>query len=336
MKIRYLGSNSTACDLYRAGFPFDTLAKKGEDVGFVDKDIEYGVNTKTNEIVGLNIEADVIIVPRPVSEVQYTLVKAAKAAGAAVVVEMDDELDSVHKDNRAYEFITPGIKWLYKSLEECHLITVSTERLAEKYHPDKAVVIPNYVPDIVYEHDVADFEDKWGIGWTGSLGVHPDDLYQLGDSIRRMHRKHGIDFRHIGDGNLAPIIRTKYLSYGYLAYDQYLLGIDSFAIGVVPLAPTDFNDSKSTLKGLEMSALGVPFVASPTREYLRLNKQHGLGIIANNPYEWYVEMRRLLDDSYRREQSEMHREVAANWTYQYNDWRWMEAWQQAIDWKDGK
>ncbi len=150
-----------------------------------------------------------------------------------------------------------------------------------------------------------------------------------------MNERHGWKFRHIGGGNISQAIKTNYIEYGELPWDKYLLTIDTFAVGIVPLEPSGFNDSKSYLKGLEYASLGVPFVASPTSEYVKFNR-YGLGVLASREYEWYVELRKFDDKSYLAEMSQKHRELARNFAIDLNAWRWEEAWQEAIRRKSGR
>lgn len=326
MKVRYLGSMSSACDMYRASIPFASLLDKGHDVDFAGPDLERAFKSGS----GVEIEADVLIVPRPLSQFAYDMVVSARQAGIATVVELDDEMDSVHKDNASYHAIQRGLPWLYKSIEACDLLTVSTSRLADLYAPDKTVVVPNTVADGVFE--IEPTEEKWGIGWTGSIDVHPDDLQVVGTSLRKMRNKHDVQFRHVGHGDIAQIIKTGYTAYGFLEFGEYFHTINTFAVGIVPLAPTNFNDSKSYLKGIEYAAMGVPFVASPVAEYTFLNKAYGIGVLADSEYGWYVELRKMLrSDSALKELSEEYRQVALdNFRASANDWRWLEAWEAAL------
>ncbi len=78
-----------------------------------------------------------------------------------------------------------------------------------------------------------------------------------------------------------------------------------------------------------MSAVGVPWVASPRPEYRRLHAQ-GAGLLADKPKHWYRQLSTLLRDPARREElSQAGREVAAALTYERCGWRWAEAWTDA-------
>lgn len=323
MKVRYLGSTYSACDMYRASIPFSTLLEKGHDVEFIGMDVQRALASGK----GYELEADVLIVPRPLSKFAYDVAFAAKSAGIAVVVELDDDMDTVHPNNTAYHDIQRGLQWLNMTLAISDLVTVSTQRLADKYG-EKTVVVPNCVTDKVFE--IEPTEEKWGVGWTGSIDVHPNDLQVVGNAIRKL-AKQDVEFRHVGHGNLTEIIKSNYISYGFLEFGEYFHLINTFAVGIVPLEQSPFNNAKSYLKGIEYAAMGVPFVASPVAEYEYLNKVHGLGVIAKSEYQWFTEIRRMLrSDKALKELSEEYRQVAFdNFRMSQNDWRWLEAWEEA-------
>jgi glycosyltransferase involved in cell wall biosynthesis len=103
-------------------------------------------------------------------------------------------------------------------------------------------------------------------------------------------------------------------------------------VGMIPLAPTSFNSSKSRLKGVEYMAVGVPWVASPREEYRRLHREAGCGLLADTPKDWYSKLKLLMDDDVmRKEQREAGREYMKTQTYQANAWRWMDAWTKALE-----
>jgi hypothetical protein len=107
--------------------------------------------------------------------------------------------------------------------------------------------------------------------------------------------------------------------------------VAELGIGIAPLADTRFNRCKSWLKPLELSALGVPWVASPRVEYARLHAE-GAGILADTPRRWHRELRRLqLSPALRAELAAAGREVAARFRLEDNAWRWLETWSAAHD-----
>jgi hypothetical protein len=90
-----------------------------------------------------------------------------------------------------------------------------------------------------------------------------------------------------------------------------------------------FVSHNSWLKPLEMSACGVPWVASPRAEYARLHAL-GAGVLADRPRVWYRELKRLRESpGLRAELSEAGRAVAEQLRLSQHAWRWMDAWSHA-------
>jgi hypothetical protein len=116
---------------------------------------------------------------------------------------------------------------------------------------------------------------------------------------------------------------------GAVPIEHWPRAVAELGIGIAPLADTKFNTAKSHLKILEMSACGVPWVASPRVEYTRLHKM-GAGVLAERPRAWYRELKRLRESAeLRHELSEAGRAVAEQLRLSRHSWRWHEAWSRA-------
>jgi glycosyltransferase involved in cell wall biosynthesis len=243
----------------------------------------------------------------------------------------------VHPSNPSWLMMHPksrnGHSW-HHAAESCQLadlVTVTTDQLARRYGAHGRVrVIPNCVPA---EYLTIEHVDSPDIGWAGSVQTHPDDLQQVGPAIARLVQA-GYTFKHVGaTEQLAKALglpRTP-LSTGPVEFARYPATIAQFGIGIAPLAMTRFNQAKSWLKPLEYAATGVPWVGSPTEDYLKLHG-HGCGLIAERPKDWERLLKRLANDEERRvELSAAGREVAGRWTVEGNAWRWAEAWADAAE-----
>jgi hypothetical protein len=100
-------------------------------------------------------------------------------------------------------------------------------------------------------------------------------------------------------------------------------------IGITPLADTAFSAAKSWLKPLELSACGVPWVASPRVEYRRLH-QLGAGLLADKPNDWYRKVKLLAgSEAARAELSAAGRAVAQGLRLETHAWEHLEAWERA-------
>lgn len=206
------------------------------------------------------------------------------------------------------------------------VVTVSTPALLRRYgSAGNAVVLPNCVPARFCDTPHVDSDV---VGWPGSTHSHPGDLPVLGNSIARLGR----GFKIIGAGPEADrVLRVPSVEEtGPVAFEDWMPAVSTLGVGVAPLADTVFNQSKSWLKPLELSAAGVPWVASPRAEYERFHS-FGAGVLADEQKAWHRELAHLVkDDAYRRERSEEARSVARRLTIEEHAWRTAEVWHRAV------
>ena len=94
---------------------------------------------------------------------------------------------------------------------------------------------------------------------------------------------------------------------------------------------TPFNVAKSNLKGLELAALGKPFVASPVAQYGVLARA-GVGVLASGRKDWVRHLTMMVrSPDYRNELAAAGRQVIADqFTIEAHAHEWYEAWQQAL------
>src|SRR4029453_9029462 len=171
-------------------------------------------------------------------------------------------------------------------------VTVSTPQLTKYARHGRYSILRNCVPDSIFGFapESRNFAQP-RIGWTGSVQTHPDDLQQTKGAVSDVLKANGLNFTVIGDGKfVATHLQldkgTNVLATGWIPLDHYYGALaNHMDVGIGPLEISTFNEAKSALKGIEYAALGIPFVASPTREYLRM-EAHGIGKIAKTPGRW--------------------------------------------------
>jgi glycosyltransferase involved in cell wall biosynthesis len=79
-----------------------------------------------------------------------------------------------------------------------------------------------------------------------------------------------------------------------VAFAEFADLVRSSYINLAPLEDTPFNRCKSALKAIEAGCFGVPTVASPLGDYLRVATQGVL--FAADEEQWYAHLRFALDD----------------------------------------
>jgi len=256
---------------------------------------------------------------------------------------MDDDMSTIHPDNSAFHMYRPrsnspfSWRWAAESCKRATLVTCSTRALMKTYAKHgRGMVIDNYVPHAYLKFD----KPPTGcFGWAGTTNSHPDDL-QVTGRITQQLIDEGHQLRIVGgDKRVQAALKLKQEPEmtGSLTLADWALTIaQSMDVGMVPLSPSAFNQAKSRLKGIEMFAIGIPWVASPREEYRRLTKEAGCGLLADTPKQWYGQLKALLtDEVLRKEQAEAGRAYMQDQTYEANAWRWLEAWTRAYETERG-
>ncbi|WP_119580427.1 glycosyltransferase [Streptomyces europaeiscabiei] len=337
MKVIVYPADAFGCGSFRMRWPGEACAAAGHDVRVVDpKDRRLRVVMEGDTVKDvLDLDADVVVLQRVTHAYMAQAVGVLRAKGVTVVVDVDDDLSSIHPSNPAWAVHRPGAgqhSWHNVALacRNASLVTVSTPALLDVYaRHGRGHVLPNCLPDYYYGLPRVDSDV---IGWPGSYHSHPNDPESLGGAVARLVDE-GAEFVMRGDPTGAG--RAFGLAAdpagGPVPIDEWPAAVAGLGIGIAPLADTKFNRAKSWLKPLEMSAVGVPWVASPRAEYERLHKL-GAGVLADRPRAWHRELKRLRESpALRAELSESGRAVAEGLRLSQHAWRWMDAWQQAYE-----
>jgi len=294
-----------------------------------------------NHIDRLHVDADVLIVQRPLSEQMHAVAVQAQAQGMAVVVEVDDDFHTVHKRNVAHDAVDPAHEplhnrtWLTRTCAIADALTVSTPRLLKYGEPGgRAVVVRNRLPYAALLHAPPLSPARGVIGWTGTVETHPADmqatkgaLAQVDAPIRVVGKLAGVaaalavpsDRVTLGSGWVENVP-------AYWAQVARNIGV-----GIAPLEVSKFNQAKSALKSLEYATLGIPFVASYLPEYQRVVRDSGAGLLASSAGQWARHLRTLLEDDNLYElMRKRGRDYAAQNTLEQHTHEWTNVWEQAM------
>lgn len=349
MRVTVYPSDKFGSGRYRMKYPAAAVSALGVDVtlGSTGED-EDGIkieritdpNSGQQYVRPYPIDADVIVLQRVANETTFAVMRSLQAAGHAVVVEIDDDLSCLHPSHPGRDALNPKLsphmnweimKWACRAAD---MVTVTSPALAQRYGSHgRVAVLPNCVPEKLL--DLEPQGDGRTVGWPGFTPTHPGDLRATGGGVAEAIRRTGAKFLMVG----PPVGVREQLALdeepeatdGIPDIDDYYRAITRLDVGIVPLADTQFNAAKSYLKGLELAACGVPFVASPVAEYRTLAEQ-GIGVLAGwRGRNWRQEVERLLLDESLREDmaAEATSIIAENHTYETQGHRWAEAWQQA-------
>lgn len=318
----------TGCGSYRILWP---AALIGENIRIVDPGDDAGVQVsvgRDNEVLDVSIptDCDTVLVQRPTSTLVVNTLIALKRAGIKVIVEVDDDLMVLSPRHPSWELLRlPGNR-PDAFVDACRMadrVIASTKELLRKYGFGHGVYIPNYLPPHFFAAPDNSARVHPSIGWPGSISTHPDDLSVLGNALTGL----GVPVRIVGPSSTRgrTLLGVDVDFTGSVEFKDWIPAVSQIHTGIAPLALTPFNKAKSSIKPIEMAVARVPFVCSPTDEYVAT----GAGLVArdNKPREWAKLLRRLLNEPGLREH-EIGRnyEVAQKWALEDHLDEWRDAW----------
>lgn len=356
MRVIVYPADDGGCGNYRLNWPAKALQDQGYDVEIVapmtekaklsgvfhDGAIEGQVSASS---LLTQIDADLIVLQRPLQSHLVALIPVIQKTGVKVVVEIDDDFTTIHPHNVAWKAthprVSPHRNWqhLSRALSMADWVTVSTAALADRYGSHgRFTILPNYVPQRYLDIPRPSHEEVY-VGWTGSIITHPYDLQETRGAVARVlqipHTRLGIVgtgqgiHRALGLASDHQVVASDWVD--LYEYPKYTAELD---VGIVPLEMTAFNNAKSWLKGLEYASLGIPFVASPTGPYLALAQQYGLGHIAKRTRDWDGLLKRLVTNhDFRQSESARYREVVCKrrLIIEERAHEWWDAWSTVLD-----
>jgi glycosyltransferase involved in cell wall biosynthesis len=271
----------------------------------------------------------------------------AQPEAPVLVFDHDDDYFSLRPSDLnpgfgSYErFVEHNLPAVERILRSSDLVTVSVPHLAEQYrqHTDKPVVVlPNTIDGVLLDVPQRRREpgEQLRVGWSGSPS-HEIDWRQEAPGIAHGLRKTGArlvlmgyDPRHIvkhPDNEHHPWKRN---------LDEYYLVLTTYHVAICPLIDDLFNRSKSPVKALEASALGIPVIASAARPYQDFVIHGETGFLVRREHEWASALRALAnDEDMRYEMGANARRHASYFATANRAGDWIEAYQQAHEHKHG-
>lgn len=347
--VKVYPADMGGCGYYRCIWPARAAIAQGAAIDLVMPDepaerqlqamwLEVGDERTLRDV--MHPGADVVVLQRPLDDFLALAIPILQAKGVRVVVEIDDDFEAISPRNVSWRSVDPARnprrnrQWLARACAAADLVVCSTPALAARYGAHGRVrVVRNRVPEH-YLHIEREPHDDVVVGWSGSVDTHPDDLQVCGGGVAKAIRATGATFAVIGTGRgvqrrlglpHAPVAS------GWQPIEAYPRALAQLDVGIVPLELTPFNEAKSCLKMMEMAAVGVVPIGSPTAENLWLCQQ-GVGWVAQGPRVWEGLVKGLVTDrELRVAEAELARERMAALTIERNAHEWAEAWASAVE-----
>jgi glycosyltransferase involved in cell wall biosynthesis len=288
------------------------------------------------------IDADVYVFQQPLSHDYLPAIRHLRGLGKRIVCETDDDFRHLPDYHPAKRDVPAEARQVQ---EACYAMSdafsVSTPSLAETYAEHDPVVLRNRLhwrmwQDVqpVYERETR----RVRVGWMGGLEWRRDDLAVLRGVIGPWLEAHPqVEFVAAGDqrvhdflgvprGQRVTTARTAFRNMD-LAYITAVMDV-----GLVPLAMNRFNEGKSSLKGMEYAACGIPCVASPTSEYRLWVDEGENGLLTRRPHEWRAALDLLVEDAeLRRRMGRAARLKAQEHTIEEHAGEWERFYGQCVD-----
>jgi glycosyltransferase involved in cell wall biosynthesis len=312
---------------YRVRVPFDALERAGHAV-------EYHATLPWRP--GKRPSSHVLVGQR-VSNAGPSRRWLEAAGDVRRVFELDDDLLNVDPSS-AFSFgyyADPGVRGrLRENIRAADAVTVSTEYLAQVVTAEYGVrgpvhVLPNCIEAQAFELDPVVQAGAMTVGWAGS-DTHRGDFEAVRRPLRRFFARHPeveATFMGVDYGLLVgqPPRRVKAWQPIWDDPVGYMAELD-WQVGLAPLAPTQFNRCKSSIKALEYAARGIVVVASDVEPYRGFVRHGVTGFLVGRDHEW-VEFLELLaaDEGLRAAMGVAAREQAREWVIDRHVDKWEKA-----------
>lgn len=304
-------------------------------------DTPDGIGTQHDDI-------DVLVIQRWMGEHASKLIYIARSEGQIIVNDIDDWFEGLPPRNAAWNASHPKYNptdnrdHYRKALSVSSALTVSTPYLQQRYQKMfplmQVYLVPNMID--VARWRVRNVTKRPTVGWVGATFNRSGDLEVVQGTLNRWLEENGAGFfhggaDHEGTEGAGPLginqEKVRYASLPMVSIEKYPNFFSKFNIGIVPNTLIPFNFAKSHIKGLEMSASGIPFVASPTPAYQELGRL-SVGLLAERPRDWLRRLDMLRDPEERtrlgllaREVIEHQFDIDKNWTHWRNTYQRMSA-----------
>jgi glycosyltransferase involved in cell wall biosynthesis len=268
-------------------------------------------------------------------------IELAKSYGQTVIVDTDDHFEKLPEDNLAFITTDPkrspdnNREHLIKTYSVADGIIASTKFLEQRMlkYNDTVYRVGNSLDPKTFLYRIDLSGNKPTVGWVGMMMWRVEDLKSVSAPIKTFVERNNLKFHHSGIMLDRPhwiaealnIDESRVTGFSGARPQYYGNIFTPIDIGIVPLTTNQFNEAKSSLKGMEYALSGVPFVASDTQEYRDL-ADAGAGRVAKTNKDWNKHLNKLLDPEVREEDRQKNFNVVAN---QFNvnlvKYKWSEA-----------
>lgn len=369
MKVAYHVADDGGCSYYRMSLPLGTARKNlALDALPVNRAEEVD---RAARIIGA---ADVVGVARMSDKHFPEIIDYYHKLKKKVVMDWDDDVFNVSPMSDFYEGLgTENVKvnvagqmvdvWkdgknidlagnretLDRIKRICGMVdmmTVTTENLAGVYRQycRDVRVLPNCVDLSLWKAlPLKREDDSVRMGWFGGSS-HFEDWVMLSQVLPEVMAKHkNLRLVIMGqkfDGTLKAIDsdRIEIHPWTHTQAYPYKAAILDLDFAVIPLIDNKFNRSKSTIKYVEMGALGVPSVIShvqPYAELMDLVPDNGIFVDSNEPDAWEAGINVMVENPMLRQKigEQARKTVDDHFDIEKQYPLWVNAYKEVLAWQ---
>jgi GT2 family glycosyltransferase/glycosyltransferase involved in cell wall biosynthesis len=276
-------------------------------------------------------DADIVLIQRVAvrdMNLAEEIVRQCRRRGSRLIFEIDDDLfhfPPEHPEFERYQHITAPARWLAASADG---VIVSTESLRKQMlaFNENVSVLPNYMDDRLWESRAegkASFTEPIRIVYAGTVSHRPDLKFfrqavaGLSPELRCKVQIDVIGVTGSSDeaGFFHAIPVPSETAASYPRFVKWMQAERRWHWGVAPLLDTPFNRSKSALKFLEYSALGIPSICSDISVYRNAVRHRETGLLAANDLDsWRSALECAICDTalWTRLRNQCHAEFCEN------------------------
>jgi glycosyltransferase involved in cell wall biosynthesis len=241
----------------------------------------------------LKNESDAILIHKPLTPIDFPILERIFTAYENVIFSTYDA--TYLKLPRICDFIAKNSDGIISTSKE----------ISDHYsvYCDNIGYIPPSVDVDLFkanESNLSDFSSLENCsliaGWIGDARNHQDEIKLLKEIFTGISKDSGIGLRILPGGNITDelIKLRKEIDINvdiveWVEKSEVPSVIQSFDIGLVPLARTEFNKARSSEKVREYMACGVPIFASNFGENRHLIEPE-FGVLIDSPCQWINEL----------------------------------------------
>ncbi len=223
---------------------------------------------------------------------------------------LNRNVDSLEPDMR--EGILSGVGLYRSAMLACGTGIASTPHLAQVMREAglaKAWVIENALDEetlslaagLRRRREAASPRDTVLVTYGSGTKTHDADFRQAAPALlRALRARPNLLLRIVGELTLPAdfaAVADQVEQLPPVPFARYMALLAEGDIGVAPLEPTLFNDSKSNIKFLESAVLGLPSICSPRAHFTDAVRDGENSLLADSEEAWFAALCRLADDA---------------------------------------